>query len=143
MTDPFNNLLSTIQQSCDDAAVDMFGKETTSRWKNPSFAAIMENPDSVGDMKGTCGDCIKIFLKFDDNKICKASFYTDGCGASIVSADAACELSCGKTIDEASEIDGEDIVQLLGKIPEDKKHCAHLASSALQEALGSWLKKKV
>ncbi|SMF17466.1 iron-sulfur cluster assembly scaffold protein [Desulfovibrio gilichinskyi] len=139
MIDPLDSLLSDIQHECDNAAVDMFGAETTARWKSPSFAAIMEHPDSVGEMTGSCNDSIKIFLKFDGNRICKASFYTTGCGASIVSADAVCELSSGKTIDEASEIDGEDIIRTLGKVPEDKKHCAHLASSALQEALGTWL----
>lgn len=141
MIDPLNNLLSDIQHECDNAAIDMFGPETTARWKNPSFAAIMEDADSVGEITGNCHDCIKIFLKFDGNRICRASFYTTGCGASIVSADAVCELSSGKTIDDASEISGEDIIKTLGKVPEDKTHCAHLASSALQEALGAWLEK--
>ncbi|OEU70710.1 MAG: iron-sulfur cluster assembly scaffold protein [Desulfovibrio sp. S3730MH75] len=141
MSDPLDSLLSKIQQKCDDAAVDMFGKETTVRWKNPTFATTIEKPDAVGEVTGTCGDCIKIFLLFEGNKISEASFYTDGCGASIVSSDVVCELAKGKTIDEASEIGGEDIIKVLDKIPEDKIHCAHLASSALQDALGAWLNR--
>ncbi|WP_031481842.1 iron-sulfur cluster assembly scaffold protein [Maridesulfovibrio frigidus] len=141
MSDPLDSLLLEIQQKCDDAAVDMFGEETTLRWKNPSFAATMEKPDTMGEVTGTCGDCIKIFLLFEGDKISEASFYTDGCGASIVSSDVACELAKGKSIDEASEIGGEEIIEVLGKIPEDKRHCAHLASSALQDALGAWLNK--
>ncbi|NDV27899.1 iron-sulfur cluster assembly scaffold protein [Desulfovibrio sp. JC010] len=141
MTDDLDNLLSDIQQQCDDAAHDMFGEEI-SRWQDPAHARIMENPDSAGEMQGSCGDLIKIFLKIENGTISEASFYTTGCGPSIVSADMACELCTGKTIDQASEIDGEHILQRLGGLPEDKTHCAHLASSALQEALGNWLGRK-
>ncbi len=141
MSDPLDSLLSEIQMKCDNTAVDMFGKETTIRWKNPSFAATMENPDAIGEVKGTCGDSIKIFLLFEGDKISEASFSTDGCGATIVSSDVACELAIGNNIDKASEIGGEEIIEVLGKIPEDKRHCAHLASSALQDALGVWLNR--
>lgn len=141
MTDNLDSLLSDIQQQCDDAALDMFGKEI-SRWQNPAHARNMKNPDSVGEVKGTCGDLIKIFLKIENNTITKASFFTTGCGPSIVSGDMACELCTGKSIDKAAEIDGENILKRLGGLPEDKTHCAHLASSALQEALGNWLQKK-
>ncbi|WP_319778502.1 iron-sulfur cluster assembly scaffold protein [Maridesulfovibrio sp.] len=141
MIENLDTLLTDIQQQCDDAAHSMFGRET-SRWHNPTYARIMESPDSVGEMKGTCGDLIKIFLKIENNVITEASFYTTGCGPSIVSGDMACELSTGKTVDEASEIGGENILERLGGLPEDKTHCAHLASSALQEALGNWLGKK-
>lgn len=141
MTD-LNTLLNGIQQQCDDAALDMFGAKNTTRWKKPAFARIMDNPDCEGEMNGTCGDIIKIFLKINNGKICEASFYTSGCGASIVSGDMACELAQGKTIDEASEIGGEDILKALGGLPDDKSHCAHLASSSLQAALGDWFEKQ-
>ncbi|WP_319764611.1 iron-sulfur cluster assembly scaffold protein [Maridesulfovibrio sp.] len=141
MVDDLDNILSDIQQQCNDAAHDMFGGET-SRWHNPTYAKLMDNPDSVGEMKGTCGDLIKIFLKVENETITEASFFTTGCGPSIVSGDMACELCSGKTIDRASEIGGENILEKLGGLPKDKTHCAHLAASALQEALGNWLRKK-
>lgn len=141
MSNNLDSLLSDIQQQCDDAAHEMFG-EATNRWHNPTYARQMENPDSVGEMRGTCGDIIRIFLKIENNTINEASFFTTGCGPSIVSSDMACELSIGKTTDQASEIGGEDILKRLDGLPEDKTHCAHLASSALQEALGNWLQKK-
>lgn len=136
-----DNLLSSIQEQCDDAALDMFGPSTTARWKNPCFAEIMQHPDAEGEMHGVCGDIIKIFLRIKDGIISRATFYTSGCGASIVSGDMACELAMNKTVDQASEIGGEDILKALGGLPDDKTHCAHLASSSLQEALGSWLEK--
>lgn len=142
MTNPLDNLLAYIQQKCDDVALGMFGKDTTKRWKQPKFARIMENPDSVGEMHGECGDTIKIFLKINNGIITEASFFTTGCGPSIVSGDFACELSMGKSIDAASEIGGEEILKALGGLPEDKTHCAHLASSALQDALGNWMGNK-
>ncbi|WP_320006166.1 iron-sulfur cluster assembly scaffold protein [Maridesulfovibrio sp.] len=141
MIDNLDNLLSDIQQQCDNAAEEMFGGEI-SRWQNPAHARKMESPDAVGELKGSCGDLIRIYLKIKNDQIEEASFYTTGCGPSIVSSDMACELSMGKSIDQASEIDGEDILKKLGGLPEDKKHCAHLASSSLQEALGNWLHKK-
>ncbi len=142
MTDELDSLLNDIQQKCDDAALDMFGEETTRRWHNPTYAKIMDTPDSIGEMRGTCGDTIKIFLKINEGIITEASFFTTGCGPSIVSGDIACEISLGKSVDEASEIDGEEILAALGGLPDDKTHCAHLASSALQDALGNWMGNK-
>ncbi|WP_027721131.1 iron-sulfur cluster assembly scaffold protein NifU [Maridesulfovibrio zosterae] len=142
MIDPLDFLLDDIEQQYEDAALEMFGEETTKRWKQPAFARIMDGPDCVGEMHGECGDTIKIFLKINDGIISDATFFTTGCGPSIVSGDIACEMSIGKSVDKASEIDGEDILKGLGGLPDDKTHCAHLASSALQEALGDWMSKK-
>ncbi len=140
--DQLDNLLGDIQQHCDDVALDMFGEATRKRWSNPGYAGRMEKPDGEGELIGDCGDTIRIHLTIQDDKVEKALFFTTGCGASIVSADMCCELATGKTVDEASEISGEDILKGLDKMPADKTHCAHLASSALQEALGNWLEKK-
>lgn len=140
--DQLDNVLDGIQKQCDDVVTDMFGETNKVRWDNPSFAGEIENPDGVGEVTGDCRDMIRIYLKIKNDTITKALFYTTGCGASIVSADVCCELATGKNIDDASEISGEDIIKVLGRIPSDKTHCAHLASSSLQEAIGSWLEKK-
>lgn len=140
--DQLDNILDGIQHQCDDAAVDMFGESNKQRWEHPEFAGEIENPDGVGEVTGECQDMIRIYLSIANDSISKASFFTTGCGSSIVSADMCCELATGKTIDQASEISGEDIIKHLGRIPSDKTHCAHLASSSLQEAIGNWLEKQ-
>lgn len=140
--DQLDNVLDDIQQTCEDVAVDMFGESNKQRWENPSFAGEIKNPDGVGEITGECRDMIRIYLNIENEIITKALFYTTGCGSSIVSADMCCELATGKNVDEASEISGEDIIKALGRIPSDKTHCAHLASSSLQEAIGNWMEKK-
>jgi nitrogen fixation NifU-like protein len=64
-----------------------------------------------------------------------ATFWTDGCGATIVRGSIATELAKGKTLGEALAISAEVIVRNLGGLPEDHNHCARLASLTLKKAL--------
>jgi NifU-like protein involved in Fe-S cluster formation len=73
----------------------------------------MENPDGYGRITGSCGDTIQIFLKFENEKVKKALFQTDGCGSSAVCGSFAAELALGKTPDEIVDITGESILKKL------------------------------
>jgi len=101
----------------------------------------MDNPDGHGRVTGSCGDAMKIFLKFENNKVKEATFLTDGCGSSTVCGSFVAELALGKTPDELVEITGETILKILGSFPKENWHCAFLAADTLQDALNDYMIK--
>jgi nitrogen fixation NifU-like protein len=52
------------------------------------------------------------------------------------------ELAKGKSIDEASKIDQQQVLDALGGLPEDSEHCALLAERTLKQALDNYNEKK-
>ena len=85
---------------------------------------------------------MEIFLRFEDERVKEATFLTDGCGSSTICGSYAAELAHGKNPDEIIGITGEIILSALGNLPEEDRHCAFLASEALQEALDDHMKKQ-
>ncbi len=143
MGDSFDDIIDGIQKQVFDEAIEAFGEKGFQRWRNPRFNGRMENPDAHARLTGSCGDSIEIFLRFKDNRVCRASYYTDGCGSSQVCASFAAELAIGRNPEELTEITGEAVLKEIGKFPKDEEHCAFLASSTLQEALNVYMKTQM
>jgi nitrogen fixation NifU-like protein len=99
----------------------------------------MEKPDGHGCIKGPCGDTMEIFIQVRGKKIANASFLTDGCITSIVSGSMAVEFATGKSVVDAMAISQNDILEGLGGLPEQSRHCALLASNTLREAVRDYL----
>ena len=62
----------------------------------------------------------------ENNLIEDISFLVFGCFGAIASGRMTMQLAKGKTLEEALLITEEDIIQALGGLPEDKKHCQTL-----------------
>ena len=80
-------------------------------------------------------------LRIGNDQIRDASFFTDGCGASVACGSVAAELAINKDIDEAALIGGDSILQVLRQLPDEERHCAFLAAEALQAAIHEWMIK--
>jgi len=117
-----------------------FGQESTKRWQNPTHFGQMDIADARAKLTGSCGDSIEIYLKIKNNNVLQASFFSDGCGPSVVCGDLACELAEGKDLENAASITGELILKELGGLPEENEHCAFLAAGTLQEAVGNYVR---
>ena len=142
MTDLLDDFVKEIQQQINEETREAYGQVAFERWLRPQFMGIMDNPDGYGHVVGSCGDGMKIFLKFEVDKVKKASFQTNGCGSSMVCGSFAAELALGKSPDEVAEISGETILEVLGGLPEEDRHCAFLAAETLQEALDDYMRKQ-
>ena len=99
----------------------------------------MTNATCKGRITGTCGDSMEIYLRIRNDHIQEASFFTEGCGASVACGSLAAELASGKNLDEAAQIGGDAILEALGGLPEEEVHCAYLAAETLQVALHEWM----
>jgi nitrogen fixation NifU-like protein len=120
---------------------ELFGEVAFQRWQNPLYKGQIEDPDGYARLTGKCGESVEIFLKFNGERVNRASFLTDGCGAITVCGSFAAEMATGKTPDEILDVTGDSIIERLGGFPKEEAHCAFLAAETLQEALHSYMIK--
>ncbi len=78
---------------------------------------------------------MEFWLLIREDRIVRATFTTDGCGASIASGAAAARLAEGKTLEEAARLTPQQVETAVGRLPADHKHCPVLALNTLQAAL--------
>jgi len=119
--------------------IDKYSKEVVEHWLSPRNFQQLELPDGHARVTGSCGDTIEIFIRVADGGISEASFMTDGCVTSIVSASMAVELATGKSITDARHITQEDILEALNGLPEEDEHCALLAANTLRSAVEDYV----
>jgi nitrogen fixation NifU-like protein len=142
MSDDFDAFIDNLQEQIFDEAREAFGEAGFQRWRNPRFNGRMQNCDASARVKGTCGDTMEMYLKFEGDRVESASYVTDGCASSGICGSFAAEMAMGKEPDELTEITGEAILQKIGRFPEEDRHCAFLAAETLQEALRDYMIRK-
>lgn len=108
----------------------------------PSNVGVLPNPDGFAMPKGACGDYIELYLKVENDHIVDARFIPQGCMNTTASGSALTELAKGATLAEAAKIDAEKIIDVLGGLPKDHRHCAVLAAATLKAAIRDYVKKK-
>ncbi|MEW6034324.1 MAG: iron-sulfur cluster assembly scaffold protein [Chloroflexota bacterium] len=106
---------------------------------NPRNAGSIPDADAYAFLLGPCADKMEVWLKVRNGRVEDASFWTDGCGATIACGSMTTELVKGKTLGEVLAITAEAIATNLGGLPEDHVHCAGLASSTLKKAVAEYL----
>lgn len=143
MADKLDAFLDQLQNDIFDEAKDALGEKGFERWRTPRYTGRMQNPDGWSKVTGECGDTMEIYLKFKDNRVAKASYYTDGCASSQVSGSFAAELTLGRTPEEVTDITPDRILMAIGKLPEEDLHCTTLAARTVHGALDNYMAAQV
>lgn len=143
MADDFDRFVQDLQEQVYEETRRDYGEVAYERWRNPRYAGVLEDPDGYGRITGSCGDTMRVYLRFQGERVAEATFQTDGCGTSAICGSFAAELARGKSPDELAGISGQTILNVLGGLPEEDRHCAFLAAETLQAALDSYMKKTV
>ncbi len=102
---------------------------------NPRNAGSIPDADAYASVLGPCGDNMEMWLIVRNGQIKNATFWTDGCSATIACGSVATELARGETLGEALAISAEIITTNLHGLPDDHIHCAGLASLTLKKAI--------
>lgn len=139
MAGNFEDLMKDLQQRIFQETKDTYGEQVFERWLQPKHLGKMPNATASARITGSCGESMEIYLIIEDDTVTEASFYTDGCGASVACGSAAAELATDKTLDEVALVGEEVIIETLGRLPEDHQHCALLAAETLQMAIHNYL----
>jgi nitrogen fixation protein NifU and related proteins len=135
MNDKLDIFIDRLQSQIFDEAKGAFGEAGFQRWQTPEYMGRMQNCDASARVTGECGDTMEIFLRFAENRVQDASYFTDGCASSSICGSFTAEMAMGKDPDELTEITGGAVLEKIGRFPEKDQHCAYLAAETLQEAL--------
>ncbi|MFU8795810.1 MAG: iron-sulfur cluster assembly scaffold protein [Dehalococcoidia bacterium] len=116
-------------------ARNIYSETVVQHAMDPRNLGVMQDADGFGKMTGPCGDTMEIWIKVNGDTIAGAVFMTDGCGPSIASGSMVTEMARGKSIGEARKITQVDVLNALGGLPDESKHCALLAADTLKAAI--------
>ena len=121
-----------------------YTKEVIEHFLRPKNAGQMENPSGVGMIGDPeCGDSLQLFIRVDGERISDVKYLIRGCPAAMAVASALSELAMGKLVEDALFITDDDVVEVLGGLPEIKLHCSNLGASALQLALKDYYERRI
>ena len=140
--DHFEKLLEELQRKIEYDEEETYSKVVIREYRNPSNFGVIENPDALGEVKGPCGDTMKMSLRIEDRKIRDACFWTDGCGATIACGSMLTKMIKGDNLEEAVDITSGRLIDALEGLPEEHIHCSKLAVDTLQNAIENYHKKK-
>jgi len=133
--DDFLNMVKDLQKKIEHEEEATYSKTVINEYRNPTNFGVLEQTDAVGEVKGSCGDTMKISLLIRDDVIKDARFWTDGCGASIACGNMLTKIIIGKTVREAKRITSLQLLEALGGLPVENQHCSVLAVNTLHKGL--------
>jgi len=136
----FEGMVKELQQKIDRDEEKTYSKKVINEYRNPTNFGFIENPDAAGQIKGSCGDTMRVDLRIKGNVIQDARFWTDGCGASIACGNMLTKMIKGKTIEHALRIANDELTAVLGGLPEENLHCSVLAVNTLHKAIENYEK---
>lgn len=135
MTDGFEKFLEELQKKIEYDEEETYSKIVINEFRNPSNFGVIKNPDAIGEIKGPCGDTMKISLRVKNKVITDARFWTDGCGATIACGSMLTKILIGKKLQDARKYNSSQLVEALDGLPIEHQHCAVLAIISLQSTI--------
>jgi len=118
----------------------MYNDIVMDHFSDPRNAGEMLDADGIGEIGNPVdGDKIKMFIKVKDNKLVDIKFKTFGCGAAIAASSMVTILALNSTLEDALNIQNEDVSEALGGLPIEKLHCSNIAADALHNAIKDYL----
>jgi nitrogen fixation NifU-like protein len=140
--DDFDKFVDQLQKELMQKELMDYNKTIVNLFHDPkNWGKLPESETSVSQSyKGPCGDTMEYYLNIDENIIKKATFITDGCGASVATASQTTILITGKTLEYAETLTPKDLDESLDGLPEDHKHCAELSIRTLKRTIAKYKK---
>lgn len=121
----------------------MYSNKIFEIFKNPSCAGGLQGANGIGKyIDEVCGDFVKIYLKVNENQeIQEARFKTMGSVGTIVASSVLCGLLAGMNITDAQTLSAENILEVTGEYPQDKKCSLDFAIRGLNLAIADYFQK--
>jgi nitrogen fixation protein NifU and related proteins len=114
----------------------MYSPQLLDHFQNPRNAGDLPDANASVEIENpVCGDVIRLSVKFEGGRIAKIRFKAKGCVPAMACASALTEMVVGKTTEEARGLTREDLVHIVGGLPQASSHAARLALDALSAAL--------
>jgi len=133
----FDRMVEEIQRQIIEDERATYSQKVIEEYYNPKNLGRMNDSDAVGIVQGWCGDTMEIYLKMNGSRVEEAMFMTDGCGPTVACGSKLTTMVHGMSLDEARQIEQDDLVAALDGLPEESLHCAELAVGTLREAIAN------
>jgi len=117
---------------------DSASKERPATDRDPFFGR-MNAPTASAYLRGVCGDEMEYYLDIREGVIQDVKYYTEACESARVCGQAVAEAAKGKSVSDALAINPRDIIHSCKCLPEEGRHCAILAVTALYRAIADFL----
>jgi nitrogen fixation NifU-like protein len=137
MADDIDKLVESLQE----AILAGYSQKFKDELFNAKNVGTIENPDSHVRITGICGDTIEMSLTVRDQRIHDIKFITDGCGVTVACGSYVTRTAQGRSVEEALQIEPDDVDQHFEGLPEQHKHCAKLAVITLRALLEKYRSK--
>lgn len=134
--------LNTQRESAAEEMRRVYTETVVDHVLNPRNTGAIANADGLARLATAGGDDIRVWLRVKDGRISEATFWTDGCAATIASLSMVTELARGSSVAGALGIGPQDIVDALGGLPDGNLHCAEQAADVLKQAVRDYLAVK-
>lgn len=132
--DYLEEMVKQLQRKIDYDEEKTYSKIVIEEYRNPTNFGVIEHPDALGEVTGSCNDTMKFTLSIEQGIIRNARFWTDGCGASLACGNMLISMIIGKRITEANRISYRQLLSALDGLPKEHRHCARLAIDTLHAA---------
>jgi nitrogen fixation protein NifU and related proteins len=114
----------------------MYSAQLLDHFQNPRNAGEVSVPDAVAQIENpACGDILKLTVRVVDGRITEIRFLAKGCVPSMACGSALTELLQGLTVEQARQLQREEIVKAVGGLPKASTHASHLAMDTLAALL--------
>src|SRR6266576_797425 len=114
----------------------MYSQQVLDHFQNPRNAGEIPDADATAEVENpACGDILRLTLTVTAGRISLSQFKAKGCVAAIACGSALTELLAGKSLAEARKLRREDVIALVGGLPQASTHAAQLAIDVLSLAL--------
>ena len=111
-------------------------------YKNDVNFGVMDDPDANAVFLGSHGDLIRLYIKLRGDIVEEAKFLCYGCPGSIAAMSALTLTIKGLSLSDAKNLAVDDVLKVLGGLPEEKQECAEIAVKTLQKAIAEYEKPK-
>jgi len=102
---------------------------------NPHNLRRLRDANVFARFTGPCGDSMGFYLRIVNEIVEEATFTTSGCCGSVASGCMLTRLVKGKSVKHSRYVTERDLLDALGGMPREKRHCARLAITTLRMAL--------
>jgi nitrogen fixation protein NifU and related proteins len=138
MVDDFTQMIKRLQKKIEYDEEKKYSKVVINEYRNPIHFGVLDHPDTIGQIKGPCGDSMKFCLNIEKGVIKEACFWTDGCGATIASGNMLIKMFIGKPLSDAINLTSEQLLDALHGLPKEHMHCTVLAVNTLQASIKNY-----
>jgi nitrogen fixation NifU-like protein len=136
--DDLDDMVQELEERIRKEEMKRYSTRVLNEAKDPGNFGRIKEPDCWASITGPCGDTMEFSLRVDHGLIKDIRFVTDGCGSSIACGSITTKMVMKRTLKEALAITEGDILEELGGLPEENRHCARLAADTLHEAIRNY-----